>query len=109
MKHEFIDFPVQSAFIETLGARLLRAADGESEVLVPADPKLLNTWGVAHGGVTMTLLDIALSVAARTRAHEGTGLVTVEMKISFMQPGNGDLHGFGRVLHRTTTLAFCEG
>jgi acyl-coenzyme A thioesterase PaaI-like protein len=37
------------------------------------------------------------------------GCVTVEMKVSFMQPGRGELRAFARVLHRTTTMAYCEG
>jgi acyl-coenzyme A thioesterase PaaI-like protein len=30
------------------------------------------------------------------------------MKSSFMQPGEGHLRAFGKLLHRTTTMAFCE-
>jgi uncharacterized protein (TIGR00369 family) len=35
--------------------------------------------------------------------------VTVEMKTAFMRPGTGALRARGRVLHRTSSLAFCEG
>ena len=37
------------------------------------------------------------------------GCVTIEMKTSFMRPGEGRLVSFGRLLHRTATLAFVEG
>jgi uncharacterized protein (TIGR00369 family) len=69
----------------------------------------MNTWQVAHGGVTMTLADIALAMAARSVAADGVGVVTVEMKVNFMQPGRGELRAYGRVLHRSTTMAYCEG
>ena len=47
----------------------------------------MNTWSIAHGGVTMTLADIALAMAARSLTDDGIGVVTVEMKVNFMQPG----------------------
>ncbi|SAL61665.1 thioesterase [Caballeronia peredens] len=100
---------IESPFIDTLGVELVMAADGASEVRMPLRETHLNTWGIAHGGVTMTLLDAALALAARSVAGDGIGVVTVEMKVNFMQPGRGELRGYGRVLHRSTTMAYCEG
>ncbi|WP_250513108.1 PaaI family thioesterase [Caballeronia sp. INDeC2] len=100
---------IESPFIDALGVQLVKAADGESEVRMPLQETHMNTWGIAHGGVTMTLLDAALALAARSVAGDGVGVVTVEMKVNFMQPGRGELRGYGRVLHRSTTMAYCEG
>ncbi len=105
---EFIEFPVRSPFIDSLGMRLVRAEDGVSEIELTLEPQHLNTWGVAHGGLTMTLLDVALSLAARSAADQ-SGVVTVEMNTSFMQPGRGALRAHGRVMHQSSTMAFCEG
>jgi uncharacterized protein (TIGR00369 family) len=102
-------FPVHSPFVEFLGIRLTDAADGTSEVTLTLADHHLNTWDVVHGGVVMTLLDIALASAARSLAQPGTGLVTVEMKTNFMQPGVGVLRARGRVLHKSSTMAYCEG
>ena len=55
------------------------------------DERHMNTWSIAHGGVTMTLSDIALAMAARSLTDDGVGVVTVEMKVNFMQPGRGEL------------------
>jgi uncharacterized protein (TIGR00369 family) len=99
---------LDSPFVKLLGMRLVGAADGASEVLLPLDPLHLNTWDVAHGGVTMTLLDVGMAVAARS-VGGGAGVVTVEMKTNFMQPGRGELGATSRVLHRSTTMAYCEG
>jgi len=104
-----IEFPVSSPFVEFLGIKLVQAAEGRSEVMLALDPHHLNTWDVVHGGVTMTLLDIALASAARSLVGAETGLVTIEMKTNFMQPGTGPLRALGRVLHKTTTMAYCEG
>ena len=100
---------IESPFVDSLGARLVGAADGASEVVLPLAARHLNTWNVVHGGVTMTLADIALAMAARSLAGDGVGVVTVEMKVNFMQPGRGELRATGRVLHRSTTMAYCEG
>lgn len=37
------------------------------------------------------------------------GIVTIEMKTSFMQPAKGHLIGRGKLLHRTRSMAFTEG
>lgn len=37
------------------------------------------------------------------------GVVTIEMKTSFMQPARGPLVAKGRLIHRTATMAFTEG
>lgn len=100
---------IESPFVDHLGVRLIAAANGESEVALTLVDTQLNTWHVAHGGVTMTLADVALATAARSLADDGIGVVTVEMKVNFMQPGRGELRAFGRVLHRSTTMAYCEG
>jgi uncharacterized protein (TIGR00369 family) len=38
----------------------------------------------------------------------GPGVATIEMKTSFVRPAEGELRALGRLLHRTSTLAFCE-
>ncbi|CAB3688516.1 hypothetical protein LMG22037_02855 [Paraburkholderia phenoliruptrix] len=99
----------ESPFVDRLGAQLVSAADGASEVVLSLLAEHMNTWDVAHGGVTMTLADVALAMAARSLAGDGVGVVTVEMKVNFMEPGRGELRASARVLHRSTTMAYCEG
>lgn len=95
-------------FGEFLGIHIHMAADGQSEVHYMPCEEHLNTFHVVHGGVCMTLLDVALASAART-LEQGMGVVTIELKTSFMQPALGKLVCKGNVLHRTSTLAFTEG
>ena len=105
-------FLVHIPFVEHLGFELLRFEKGEAEIAVELREEFTNSWGVAHGGVTMTLLDVVMAHAARspdeTGSAESSGVVTVEMKTSFMRPGLGRLVGSGRRLHRTASMAFCE-
>ena len=106
-------FPVHIPFVEHLGLELHSMADGEAELRVNLADGHLNSWEVAHGGVIMTLLDVAMAHAARSIHRQedgmGPGVVTIEMKTSFMRPGEGELRAVGKLLHRSTTLAFCEG
>lgn len=99
----------QSPFLDALGIEVVRADSTGSELSLVLDDRHFNRWAVAHGGVTMTLLDSALALAARHASDGARGLVTVEMKVTFMQPGRGRLKAIGRVLHRSTTMAFCDG
>ena len=108
-----MEFPVHIPFVEQLGFVLHSVGDGEAELRLTISEQHLNSWRVAHGGVVMTLLDVAMAHAARSMnkqlADLGPGVVTVEMKTSFMRPGEGELRAVGKVLHRSTTMAFCEG
>jgi uncharacterized protein (TIGR00369 family) len=108
-----MEFPVHIPFVQQLGFQLHSVGDGEAELRLTVSEQHLNSWRVAHGGVVMTLLDVAMAHAARSVNRHlpdlGPGVVTVEMKTSFMRPGEGELRAVGRLLHRSTTMAFCEG
>lgn len=107
-----IAFPVHIPFVEVLGLELWGFGEGKAELRVDLAEAHLNSWEVAHGGVLMTMLDVAMAHAARSvHSHEpdqGPGVATVEMKTSFMRPAEGELRALGTLLHRTASLAFCE-
>ncbi len=98
-----MEFKVRIPFVELLGMELQRFDPGESEIHLELRDELTNSWSVAHGGVTMTLLDVAMAHAARSPLASGgepqPGVVTIEMKTSFMRPGQGRLVATGRRLH----------
>jgi len=106
-------FPIPIPFAEMLGFELLHFEGGIAEIAIELKPELCNSWMVAHGGVTMTLLDVAMATAARSPNQPGIaespGVVTIEMKTTFMRPGLGRIVAKGRLLHRTASMAFCEG
>ena len=111
-----LPFPLRVPFVEQLGLELWGFGDGEAELRVDLSDAHLNSWDVAHGGVLMTMLDVAMAHAARSprqaepgqAADLGPGVATVEMKTSFMRPAEGRLRALGTLMHRTATLAFCE-
>jgi uncharacterized protein (TIGR00369 family) len=107
-----MDFTTPIPFAGLLGIQLHRFVGGEAEMSLELREELTNSWGVAHGGVTMTLLDVVMAHAARSPGEPGaephSGVVTIEMKTSFLQPGVGRLVAHGNLLHRTASMAFCQ-
>jgi acyl-CoA thioesterase len=103
-------FRLNVPFIKELGVEFISAGDGRSVLALDLAPWHLNSWSVAHGGVIMSLLDVAMAVAGRTLNSKAGGGVTVEMKTSFLQPAKegSRLIVTGHAFHRSTTMAFCE-
>ena len=97
-------------YVKDLGLELVSGAGGRSRVELKVLPRHLNGWGGVHGGVTMTVLDVAMAMAARSLEPDGRGVLTIEMKTSFIQTGppEGTVVATGVCVHRSTGMAFCE-
>ena len=107
-----LKFALDIPFVEALGMQLWRFEGGQAEISLELQPQMMNSWQVAHGGVVMTLLDVVMAHAARSVREDdrsAPGIVTVEMKTSFMRPAEGRLVATGKLLHGTSRMAFCEG
>jgi len=108
-------FPRHIPFVEHLGFELIEFDAGRARIEIDLREELCNSFMVAHGGVIMSLLDVVMAHAARSpnqpgiAADEARGVVTIEMKTSFMRPGLGRLVAHGQLKHRTASMAFCEG
>jgi uncharacterized protein (TIGR00369 family) len=102
-----LSFGVEIPFVEHLGFELKLFEGGHSQINYNPKSEHLNSFNVVHGGASMTLLDVTMAVAARSVAQE-MGVVTIEMKTSFMQAARGPLVAKGRLIHRTVTMAFTE-
>ena len=107
-----LDFHAAIPFVQHLGFTLEKFAGGESELHFAPRPEHRNSFGVTHGGAVMTFLDVVMANAARS-AQQDQGVVTIEMKTSFMRPAPATagvpLVGRGRLRHRTRGMAFVEG
>ena len=100
-------FGVDIPFVQHLGFVLTQFVSGQSEISYTAQAEHLNSYGVTHGGALMTLLDVSMATAARSDSPE-QGVVTIEMKTSFMHPAVGPLLARGTLVHRTATMAFTQ-
>ena len=63
-------YPVPIPFAEFLGITLLEMQDGRAVLGCDAHAALRNSYGGAHGGLLMTLLDLAMVHAASGRREE---------------------------------------
>ncbi len=95
-------------FVEHLGFEMVFFEDGQSELRFSPEPEHMNSFNVTHGGALMTLLDVTLATAARS-VDKTSGVITIEMKTTFMNPASGTLTSKGRLIHRTRNMAFTEG
>ncbi|MEO6319497.1 MAG: PaaI family thioesterase [Polaromonas sp.] len=105
-----MNFGAEIPFVTLLGFTLELFEGGESTLGYTPRPEHLNSFAVTHGGACMTLLDVTMAVAARS-VQKDMGVVTIEMKTSFMRPAPGDgskLTARGRLMHRSKSLAFTE-
>jgi acyl-CoA thioesterase len=105
-------FPPDIPFLHDIGVEFLSMADGRAEIALALAPRHMNSWHVTHGGVIMTLLDVAMSLAGRSLDPDARAGVTVDMHTTFVQPGGqagSRIVARGRVYHRSTTMCFCDG
>jgi uncharacterized protein (TIGR00369 family) len=102
-----VGFGVDIPFVRLLGFELTQFADGHSEIHYTPQPEHLNSFSVIHGGALMTMLDVSMATAARSQEPE-MGIVTIEMKTSFMRPALGAVVAKGTLMHRSATMAFTQ-
>jgi uncharacterized protein (TIGR00369 family) len=88
-------------FDATLGVRGGPVVDGRAEVRLDASQRHLNPAGTVHGGVIMTLVDLAMGRAAVSLVDTDQMPVTIEMKVNFLEPGRiGEIVASAVVLRR---------
>jgi uncharacterized protein (TIGR00369 family) len=65
--------------------------------------------GFVHGGLTATFADVLMGFAAFTLVQKGKGVVTADLRVSYLNPGLEDkLYGRGYVIKAGQKLHFCE-
>lgn len=83
--------------------------EGTARLSLPIETHLTNSLGTAHGGVIMSLLDVALCTAARTLHPDSVGVVTINLSASFVGGASGArLYADARVLKDARTMSFVE-
>jgi uncharacterized protein (TIGR00369 family) len=72
-------------------------------------PEFMTSWGTAHGGSILSLLDITLSMTARTLYDPPRSIMTIDLSTQFIGTATGLLRAEGRVMKAGQTTIFCEG
>ncbi len=77
-------------FPKSSGMRVVAAEPGKVTMALKKRPDLTQFFGHFHGGVITALADHAAGAAATTAMPEGKLAVTVEIKINFLGPADGE-------------------
>lgn len=92
-----------------IGASLARVEPGLVEIELPFRPELTQQDGYFHAGITGTIADSAGGYAAFTLMPAGSSVLSVEYKLNFIAPADGELlRATGRVIKSGRTLSISE-
>ena len=95
---------------EAIGATLGRVSAGNVEIRVPFSAGVSQQHGFFHGGVMGAIGDSACGYAAMTLTQAGAEVLTIEYKVNFLSPGQGEqLIARGRVTKPGRTVTVCAG
>jgi uncharacterized protein (TIGR00369 family) len=96
-------------FMHLIGADLTRIEPGRIEAELVLGQQHQQQRGFAHGGLVATMADLAAGFAAVTLVPDGVGVVTSDLKVSYLNPGVGTrMKAIGWVLKAGRRLHFCE-
>ena len=104
------DYQKRIPFVSHLKILTETLGEGSARLSLPIELHLTNSIGTVHGGVIMSLLDVALCTAARTLHPDSLGVITIDMSTSFIGGGSGArLLAEARVLKDGRSMIFVEG
>jgi len=107
---EFVrEFQNRIPFVGHLGIEVEDIGDGTARLSVILKPEQTNSFGSAHGGLVMSLMDIALCSAARSQHPDSIGVITIDSSFSFIGAGKGKMFVDARVLKPGRNTVFTEG
>jgi len=98
----------QVPFTRLLAARREFSQGGQARLVLDPRPELGNVIGAVHGGVVVTLLDVAMASAAVSAIGFERTAVTLNLTTSFLEPGRGRLTADGEVVHHDDSVAWCR-
>ncbi|MDA0981485.1 MAG: PaaI family thioesterase [Proteobacteria bacterium] len=103
------EFTKKIPFSEHLGIRVESLEKGVARLSMVIRPEFMTSWGTAHGGSILSLLDITLSMSARTLYNPPRSIMTIDLSTQFIGTSTGVLKSEGRVSQAGQTTIFCEG
>ncbi len=103
------DFQKKIPFVGHLGIEVDSIGDGQAALSMQLQPQFTNSFGTAHGGVIMSIMDVALCTAARSQHPDSIGVITIDLSLQFIGVGKGKLTAQARVLKPGRNTVFTEG
>jgi uncharacterized protein (TIGR00369 family) len=106
---ETYEFTKNIPFSQHLGIKVDFLDQGLARLSMTVKPEFMTSWGTAHGGSILSLLDITLSMTARTLYDPPRSIMTIDLSTQFIGTTTGILKAEGRVMKAGSTTIFCEG
>ena len=106
---ETFEFTKNIPFSEHLGIKVDALEKGMARLSMVIKPEFMTSWGTAHGGSILALLDITLSMSARTLYDPPRSVMTIDLSTQFISTATGLLRAEGRVMKAGKSTIFCEG
>jgi len=101
--------PGFNPFAELIGFKVLRCAEGQSEIALDIRKDHFHPGGVVHGGVAFTLADSSMAIALMSDLEMAGQVSTIELKISYIAAvREGKLVAEGSIVRRGKRVAFME-
>ena len=83
-------------YIQFMDISVLETARGYARVSLTAKPEHGNTYGIVHGGICASLVDVVVGITLRTLKNK---IVTIETTTNYYEPAQ-----IGDTLYATGTL-----
>ncbi len=95
--------------MKLIGAEIISISPGHCEIRTPFNETVSQQHGFFHGGVVGAVADSAGGYSSFTLMNPGDGVLTVEYKLNFITPADGDeLIASGRIIKSGRTLTVCH-
>ena len=100
---------VGQRFMHHIGFQLDRIEPGLVTAGMVIEEHILQQTNFVHGGATATLADLVMGFAAYTLVAEGQVVLTADLRLSYLNPGQGDkITAKGFVIKAGRKMIFCE-
>lgn len=101
-------FNDDNPFLKLLGVRATSIEYGKVRLDMKIGHELTNLYGIAHGGVTVTLADTAMGASCFSMGRQ---VVTLGMSLSFLRAISEEdsAYAIGEVIHSGRHTMVCEG
>ena len=81
---------------------------GRARLSIDAREELGNVIGAMHGGVLVTLMDVAMASAAVSHVDFQRTAVTLNLTSTFLEPGRGTLSCDAHLVRTDGQVAWCQ-
>jgi len=92
-----------------LGIELVDVKNGWAKLSLSFSEKLVQPYGIIHGGAIFSLADSAVAMALLGLIRRDERFTTVEMKINYVRPfEKGEITAEARIIHKGSRIVLGE-